>query len=81
MRPAATDGIVRIDREQAGECVAQMNARILCGTTVVLSVGDRTARRTGAISSNERVLPSDGHLARNTVILHAMMRRLSPTTD
>ena len=37
MRQAVTDGIVLVERERRGECVAQMNWRILSCTTVVLS--------------------------------------------
>src|SRR5918993_226839 len=65
MRQAATDGIVLVDRERAGECVAQMNPRILSCTTVVLSVLSVLTALPGAqapISSNERVFPSDGDI-------------------
>ena len=62
MRQAKPDGSVRIDREQAGECVAQMSSRILCGTTVVVSVMIALLGAQAPISSNERVLPSDGDI-------------------
>ena len=62
MRQAATDGIVLVDRERAGECVAQMNSRILSCTTVVLSVLTALPGAQAPISSNERVFPSDGDI-------------------
>jgi serine-type D-Ala-D-Ala carboxypeptidase/endopeptidase len=62
MRPAATDGIVRVDREQAGEGVAQMNPGILSCTTVVLSVLTALPGAQAPISSSERIFPSDGDI-------------------
>jgi len=39
-----------------------MNSRILCGTTVVVSVMTALLGAQAPISSNERVLPSDGDI-------------------
>ena len=73
MRQAATDGIVLVDREQAGECVAQMNSRILSCTTVVLSVLTALPGAQAPISSSERVFPSDGDIRQ--ILRNASMPR------
>ena len=62
MHQAATDGIVLVDREPAGEYAVQRNSRILPCMTVVLSMLTVPPGAQAPSSSNERVFPSDGEV-------------------